>query len=81
MISTFKRLWICDKCDSKFVDMPKEVCPVCLEVSELKVLIENMKTEADYREIKRRAGKMEDSIPKFDIYNYTNRQRKTLFDF
>jgi len=77
---SFKQFWICDKCDSRFIESPENECPVCIEIIEVTKLIDTMKTQKEYIDIKIRINKMEDSIPKFDLFNKINRMKKLKKD-
>jgi len=76
---SFRLKYICDKCDTEFKNEPSSECPVCIEVCILNKLIDDMKTEKDYREVKRRINSMEDSNHKFDLYNKCNTKHTKLF--
>ena len=76
--STFRHVFICDKCQSLFNKEPEDICPICKEDFEIRELIKNMKTTEEYRKIKIRTGKLDDSMVKFDLYNLINRTREKL---
>jgi len=72
----FNQFYICEQCDSRFVELPNGECPVCVEVREITNSIDTMKTPEQYNNTRIRISKMEDSIPKFDLYNKINRKKK-----
>lgn len=72
----FRQRIICNCCNTEFLEEPSS-CPVCDFVTETKRKIENMKTETEYREISV-SKNLEDSIPKFDLYNMINMKSKEL---
>jgi predicted ATP-dependent serine protease len=74
---SFRKKVICNECDTEFDSEPDE-CPMCKEISIIEEMIENMETKEDYLKIKLRIAPMEDSIPKFDLYNKTNVKRTKL---
>lgn len=77
MKGSFKKVWICQECETKTIEKPEnDECLVCREVSEINEMIDLMSTKTEYRSIKARTNKMEDSIPKFNLFNRINRLRK-----